>query len=296
MKVFPDKSRGQNFLVDKNILQKIIAAAELKPSDTIIEIGAGQGILTAELAKHAKRVIAFEIDKKLISLLKEKFESFENVEIIEGDILKNIKILNIKYSIFNYKVVANIPYNITSAVLEKFLSAENKPSLLVLMVQREVAERICACPHRYAKRCGRAKPGEMSLLSVMVQYYGQPEIVARVPATAFWPTPKVESAILKIKIRDKEIKEIDFEKKFFQIVKAGFSHRRKMLKNNLVGARFIAPKTINCCRGEGAINCTPIRVEMILSSLGLSPKVRAEELSIEEWKNIVSLWYNKDNE
>ncbi|MEK7508697.1 MAG: 16S rRNA (adenine(1518)-N(6)/adenine(1519)-N(6))-dimethyltransferase RsmA, partial [Patescibacteria group bacterium] len=180
--ITPDHSRGQNFLTDKNILKKIVTAADLQPKETVIEIGAGTGVLTEELAKKVGRVIAFEVDKKLAPLLKEKFINQKNVEIINEDIL------SYKLQVAGYKLVANIPYNITSAILEKFLSAEHKPSLMVFLVQREVAER------------ATAKAGEMSFLSVMVQYYGQPKAVARVPAGAFWPKPKVESAILKISV------------------------------------------------------------------------------------------------
>ena len=258
MKIHPDKSRGQNFLIDKNVLGKIVTAAELKPSDTIIEIGAGTGVLTAELAKQAKKVIAFEIDKKLIPILRENLKDFKNVEIVNEDILR-VGATPCGRPPLRYKIIANIPYNITSAVLEKFLSADCKgevtsPLLMVLMVQREVAERICA------------PSGKMSLLSVMVQYYGQPEIVARVPASAFWPAPKVDSAILKINVGASLVGA----NHFFQIVKAGFSHRRKMLKNNLVGAY---------CN-------TPLQIVDILTKAGLSPTVRAQELSVEDWKKL----------
>lgn len=254
----PDKSRGQHFLIDKNVLSKIVAAAELSKKDMVIEIGAGTGILTAELAKRAGRMVAFEVDRKLVGLLKEKFRDFKNVEIVEGDVLEK------RYEIRDkrYKVVANIPYNITSAVLEKFLSAENKPSLMVLLVQKEVAERICA------------KPGEMSVLSVMVQYYGKPEIIATVPRSAFWPQPKVESAILKIK----DIKEI-FERNFFQIVKAGFSRRRKMLKNTLKSLN-----SLNIKLKGGQLD--EKKIAGILKAIGLPPSVRAQELGVEQWKQL----------
>lgn len=258
----PDKSRGQNFLIDKNVLSKIVAAAELKPSDTVVEIGAGTGILTAELAKRAGQVAAFEVDKKLIPVLQKNLKDFYNIEIINNDILKSLK------SLKDYKIVANIPYNITSAVLEKFLSAQNKPTLMVLLVQREVAERVCA------------KPGEMSILSVTVQYYGEPEIVAVVPPVAFWPRPKVESAILKINVGANGRSPVSInEKFFFQAIKAGFSRRRKMLKNAL--------KSLNSL----SIKLSEKEIVEILAKTGLSPSVRAQELSIREWVKLASCFF-----
>lgn len=257
--IIPDHSRGQNFLTDKNILKKILAAAELQSKETVIEIGAGTGALTEELAARAGRVIAFEIDKKLAPLLKEKFKDFKNVEIVEGDILK-YPISNILTSPF--KVVANIPYNITSAILEKFLSAEHKPSLMALLVQREVAERVCALP------------GEMSFLSAMVQYYGQPKMAARVPAGAFWPKPKVESAILKISDINTAV-DRGFEADFFRLVKLGFSSRRKMLRVNLKNQVEVA------------------ELAEILLSLGLPPTARAQELNVKNWLALVHLTRDK---
>lgn len=288
-KIHPDKSRGQNFLIDKNVLKKIIAAAELKPTDTVIEIGAGTGVLTVELAKRASRVVAFEIDKKLIPVLKEKVRGYKNVEIVEGDVLgfSGVPPLGGERALHQrpkgrtpvYKVVANIPYNITSAVLEKFLSAPNKPSPMILLVQKEVAERICA------------KPGQMSVLSVMVQYYGQPEIVARVPASAFWPRPKVESAILKIIVGATpcgrpQSTGIEFENFFFQVVKAGFSRRRKMLKNNL---KEQSAKNNNLTIKQFRLDSRRLdesKIIEILKAVGLPPTVRAQELGVEEWRKL----------
>lgn len=290
-KIYPDKSLGQNFLIDKNVLAKIIAAAELKPSDKVIEIGAGTGVLTRELAKRVKKVAAFEIDKRLIPCLRDNVREFKNVQIVEEDILSynlepiscNLKnktaghgqqqVMGYRLQDIGFKIVANLPYNITSAVLEKFLSPPIRgsqrgsffrpPSLMVLLVQREVAERICA------------RPGEISVLSVMVQYYGKPEIIAVVPSSAFCPQPKVESAILRIKdIKEiKDIKDIEFERLFFQIVKAGFSRRRKMLKNNLKALKTLKLKFVKK-------QCDIVE---ILKYVGLSSTVRAQELRVEEW-------------
>jgi len=255
----PLKRMGQNFLIDENVLGKIIESAELSKNDTILEIGPGLGILTIELAKRVKRVIAIEKDKILCQALKKILEDqrINNVELINGDIL------NTKYKIqaTSYKLIANLPYYITSPVIRKFLEAGNKPastrggeptrggpSLMILMVQKEVAERICA------------KPPKMSILSVAVQFYAEPEIIDYVSKNCFYPQPKVDSAI--IKIVPKQIPKINTEK-FFALVRAGFSAKRKMLKNNL--STLLEANQLN------------------LEKLGLNPKVRAENLSINDW-------------
>lgn len=258
MLIHPDKSRGQNFLIDKNVLTKIIEAGELKSSDTVLEIGAGTGVLTTELAKQVKKVISFEIDKKLIPVLQENLKDFNDVEIRNESALKATDISE------NYKLIANIPYNITSAILEKFLSAEKPPELMILLVQKEVAERVCAKPR--LRQCSGGQAGEMSILSVMAQYYGEPKIIAKVPPSAFWPAPKVDSAILKIIIK-KRFQATD-EKKFWQIVKAGFSQRRKMLKNNL------------CVLGDEN------KIAEAMREAGIAEKARAQELAVEQWVNL----------
>ena len=225
------KGLGQHFLIDQKILQKIIRVANLKSEDIILEIGPGIGTLTLELAKKVKKVIAIEKDPKMIEILKELLKNLKNVKIIEGDILK---IFNFQFSIFkqipssklqapkNYKLVANIPYYLTSPLIRKFLEAKNPPKLMVLMVQKEVAERICA------------KPPDMNLLAVSVQFYSRPEIISFVSKKSFWPSPKVDSAILRIAPlinTDKKLINADL---FFRIVRAGFSQPRKQILNNLV--------------------------------------------------------------
>lgn len=179
----PSKNYGQNFLVSNAPIQKMIAAAELTSSDTVIEIGPGFGILTCAVAKKVKKVIVFEIEKKLQPYWEEKVKEYKNVEMVWGNVLKKFSVLSSKFSV-SYKVIANIPYHITSDILRLFLEAGHKPERLVLMVQKEVASRICA------------KAGEMSLLSVAVQYYGRPKIVAKVARGSFWPAPKVDSAVI----------------------------------------------------------------------------------------------------
>lgn len=263
--IFPQRQAGQNFLIDKKVLDKIVKTAELKKDDVILEIGAGFGILTQELAKQVKRVIAVELDKRLIEALKEKFAKFKNVEIIHEDILK---IQSVKFKLQNkkYKIVANLPYNITSMILRKFLSEESiKPDKMILLVQREVAERIVA------------QPGQMSLLSVSAQFYSQPKIISIVSNSSFWPKPKVNSAIIKIVLQEID-KKID-EKDFFDLARVGFSSRRKQLKNNL---KKIAKNKI--CEKN---------LEKIFQELNFNFKIRAQELSVGDWIELYkNLYYN----
>lgn len=257
----PNKFMGQNFLVDENVLHKIIETANLptdrqgiKSDDTILEVGPGLGILTLELAQKAKRVIAIEKDENLCEALEKilRDQKINNVEIINEDVLKiqNSEIES-KFKIKNYKLVANIPYYLTSPLIRKFLEAEKQPECMVLMIQKEVAERICA------------KPPKMSLLAVSVQFYAKPEIISLVSKNSFYPVPKVDSAI--IKIIPQRIPKIDAGK-FFELVKMGFSAKRKMLINNLKGFDV---------RGS--------KLEDIFDKIGLDRKLRAENLTIDDW-------------
>jgi 16S rRNA (adenine1518-N6/adenine1519-N6)-dimethyltransferase len=216
--IHPKKYMGQNFLIDENILNKIIDSADLSTKDTVLEIGPGLGILTAELARKAKRVIAVEKDKKMCEVLKDVLKEFKNTEIINADILKTKPV-----GFTNYKIVANIPYYLTSPIIRKFLEAKNRPDMIILMVQKEVAQRITA------------KPPHMNILSIAVQFYAEPKIIDYVLKNSFFPVPKVDSAI--IKIIPKQIPEIDTEK-FFTLIKKGFSAKRKMLKNNIPEANL----------------------------------------------------------
>ena len=257
MKIKLIKHLGQNFLIDKNILEKIIATADIKPNDVILEIGPGTGILTLELAKYAKRVIAVEKDKRMCEFLKNVLiaQNVRNVEIINEDILNYVG--RAMSYIKGYKLVANLPYYITSPVIRKFLETPNKPKLMVLMVQKEVAQRICA------------KPGKMSLLAVAVQFYAKPEIIAYVSKNAFYPVPKVDSAIIKITPRPDVGHAMSYidAKKFFDLVKRGFLAKRKMLKNNIPNINF--------------------------EKIGLNPKCRAEELSVDDWVRLYTILTNK---
>lgn len=258
------KSLGQNFLVDKEALNKIVVAAELKKTDTVIEIGPGLGVLTQELTKHAGEVIAIEKDDELAKKLNVRCQmaNVKNIEILNQDILESdlTKLIKLAPNKASYKLVANIPYYITSKILEKFLAAENKPELIVLLVQKEVAERICA------------EPGNTSVLSISVQYYGEPEIVGIVKSTSFWPQPKVDSAILKISNVRCQMSDVN-EADLFKIVRAGFRSRRKTLVNNLMSGT-------NLSREE---------LFDILDKTGLDKNVRAQELSVEKWVKLCQM-------
>ncbi len=257
----PLKRRGQNFLTNPKILATIIKAGELKKNDIVLEVGPGLGILTQELAKKVRKVIAVEIDTKLTNYLKEKFKNYKNIKIIQGDILK-FKISNLK--IQNYKIIANLPYNITGAVLKKFLSEKPKPKLMVLMIQKEVAERIV---ERSNKR---------SIISLMVKFYGKPEIISYVSKNNFWPRPKVDSSILRIKEINKKYKlKSKEEKKFFKLIRDGFSSPRKQLVNNL--AKIIKKEEI----------------KKIFKKIGFDPKIRAENLNLDNWFTLYKLIYGK---
>ena len=215
----PIKRLGQVFLIKKIYLKKIANNAKVSKEDIVLEVGPGTGNLTIELAKKVKKVIAVEKDKRMCDILKEILakEKIKNVEIVNQDILQFLKK---PFHFYPFKVVANIPYYITSRLIRDFLELKKKPKLIVLLVQKEVAERICA------------KPPFSNLLAISVQFFSFPKIISFVPKEAFWPKPKVDSAILKIVPRKEKI--IKNEKLFFKIVKAGFFQPRKTILNNFV--------------------------------------------------------------
>lgn len=253
----PSKSLGQNFLIDKDALHKIVEAAELAPEDSVLEIGPGLGVLTSELAVQAGSVIAVEKDKRLAGYLRGLFAAEENLKIIEDDFLE----LDLKQAGLGsgFKVVANLPYSITSDAIRKIMEAEPRPSLAVLMVQKEVAERICA------------GPGEMSLLSLSVRYYGTPKFLFKVSKGGFWPSPKVDSAVIKITMDKK--RSAEEAERFFRIARIGFSSPRKQLQNNLSSGLHI-PK-------EKAVG--------LLNAAKINPKARPEELGVEDWERLEAL-------
>jgi 16S rRNA (adenine1518-N6/adenine1519-N6)-dimethyltransferase len=253
----PSKALGQNFLQDKAALQEIVSAADLGPAETVLEIGPGLGSLTRYLALSARSVTAVELDRKLFPALESVLAPYTNVRLVQGDILKLDPAELMPTP--GYIVVANIPYYITSAVIRHLLEAEQRPSRVVLTVQKEVAERICA------------DPGRMSLLALSVQVYGKPVIGTTIPAEAFYPPPKVDSAVLCIEIYSQPVIPADRLAKFFALIKAGFSQKRKTLRNALSGGLRIAT----------------VESEGLLSAAGIDPQRRAETLSLEEWGNLV---------
>jgi 16S rRNA (adenine1518-N6/adenine1519-N6)-dimethyltransferase len=255
------KRLGQNFLLDQTILREIVRIAGVTTEDEVLEIGAGLGSLTRELAVCAKRVAAVEIDSRLVHILKKVMKPFANAAIIEGDILK----LDPKTLVSSpgYLVVANIPYYITSAVIRHLLEAREKPARMVLTVQKEVAERICA------------EPGEMNLLALSVQVYGKPVVEQDIPASAFYPAPEVDSAVLRIELFPAPAIPSAFLGVFFLLAKAGFSQKRKTLRNSL----------------SGGLRLPPSQVETMLKSTEIDPQRRAETLSIKEWAELTEIYY-----
>lgn len=253
----PSRGLGQNFLQENATLQKIVSAAELGPVDDVLEIGPGLGSLTRYLALSARSVTAVELDRKLFPALESVLAPYKNVRLVQGDILKLDPAQLMKTP--GYIVVANIPYYITSMVIRHLLEAEQRPSRVVLTVQKEVAERICAVP------------GKMSLLALSVQVYGKPAIGLTLPAEAFYPAPKVDSAVLTIEVYLQPNLPTDRLDLFFKLIKAGFSQKRKTLRNAISGGLRIAP----------------VEAEEMLSAAGIDPRRRAETLSLEEWGNLV---------
>lgn len=248
---------GQHFLIDETILNTIIESAELSPEDTVVEVGPGLGVLTTELARRARNVIAVELDTQLTSILKRRLADHDNLQLINADILK-VSLPQLLEGKNDYKVVANLPYYITSPVLRYFVEASPKPSLMVVMVQKEVGEAIVA------------GPGKMSLLAVSLQLYGKPSIVAYVPSQSFYPQPKVDSVIIRLDIfAEPTLKVVDV-KGFFETVRHGFSSPRKQLHNSLA-------------HGLGV---KPTEVALLLKKAKIEPRRRAETLSMEEWAGL----------
>jgi len=258
------KRLGQHFLVDEGILGCILSAAELSQEDIVVEVGPGLGMLTKRLAEMAGKVIAVELDSKLASTLAKKLASFPNVSIIHGDILKISPLQLLEDYLTTpeldqgYKVVANLPYYITSPILRHFLEASLKPSFMVVMVQREVGQAIAA------------NPGKMSLLSVKVQFYSKPTLITYVPAKSFYPPPKVDSVVLRLDIYPSPPIEISDVSGFFDMVNRGFRSRRKQLRNSLAQA----------------LAMPPAQVVSLLQKAGIEAKRRAETLSLEEWREL----------
>lgn len=253
----PNKSFGQNFLIDRSILQAIVQTADISADDEILEVGAGTGVLTRELAKQARRVVAVELERDMLTLLQKITQPYANIELVARNLLS----LN-PQSVFEqrpYKLVANLPYYITAPTFRHFLESENAPRLIVVMVQWEVAQRIIATP------------GDLSVLAISVQLYGRPQVVARVPARAFYPAPKVDSAILRVDVSSQAPLLAQERERFFRVVQAGFGEKRKQLHNSLTHGLHYKNEQVRTWLG--------------LANIDVSR--RAETLSIDEW---IQLW------
>lgn len=258
----PKKRLGQHFLVDESILQQIADAAELEATDWILEIGPGRGALTRFVAPRCEKLFAVELDHDLVIRLEEEFSRSEGVSILEANVLEIEQREMLEATGFaehGYKIVANIPYYITAPIIKTFLSVPAQPQLLVLMVQKEVGERLAA------------KAGDTSLLSVMAQYYADVEYLLTVPPTAFDPPPKVESAL--IRLRPKRRPEATADRAFFRVVRIGFAARRKTLSNNL----------------QNGLHRERADVEAALFACALSADIRAQALTLEEWERLVQI-------
>lgn len=258
-KIRPNRRLGQSFLVDHKALAKVVAAADLTGEETILEIGAGLGALTCRLAEAARRVVAVEVDQRLQPVLREVISRYENVRLVYGDILE----LDLTTLIGEgeYAVIANIPYNITSVLIRRLLEAEKSAERMVLTVQREVAERIVA------------RPGSLSLLAVSVQIYGKPQIAALIPAEAFYPKPKVDSAVLRVDVQPKALVAQELLPTLFRLARAGFGQKRKQLRNALAGGLHVSPSVV---------------MEW-LEKAAIPPKARAQELGLDAWAQLAQV-------
>ena len=253
----PKKSLGQHWLKDPEILADIAEAAELTGDDVVLEIGPGLGTLTSRLLARANSVIAVEFDADLARKLPGQFPG-KNLEVFNEDILQ----FDLNQLPKNYKVVANVPYYITSKIVEKLMTAENKPSIAVLLVQKEVAERIAA------------DPGNMSVLSVSVQIFAEAELDIEVPRQFFTPPPKVDSQVVVLRTCNSPLIASEDQRDFFRIVKAGFSAKRKKLRSSL----------------SGGLGINKSVAEELLKNAGISPDARAEDLAIEDWRRLLKEW------
>lgn len=263
------KSLGQHFLKDQTVIEHILGVAEITPEEKILEIGPGTGALTEKLIERVKKVIAIELDHHMVEYLTQTLEASQGFSLLEANVLEvdlNELLVQAGFESRGYKIVANLPYYITAPIIRTLLSLKITPKSLILMVQKEVAERMTA------------KPGSMSLLSLMVQYYADARIVFTVPATAFDPAPTVESAV--IELRPMRIYDDEQDRRLFRIARAGFAARRKTLANNFASSFQIER----------------MRIEQALSSLGLRTDIRAQALSVADWRGLVPVIENLERE
>lgn len=255
----PSKGLGQNFLSDPKILSRIVEAADLTGTEHVLEIGPGLGSLTRYLALSAGQVTAVELDRKMFPILQHLMLAYPNVHLVQGDILEQDPQQLMGKS--GYSVVANIPYYITAAIIRHLLSSPCRPANLILTVQQEVAARICA------------KPGDLSLLALSIQVYGQPAMLFKIPAGAFYPPPNVDSAVLEIALYPDPLIPEEQLDAFFRLTKAGFSQKRKTLRNSL----------------SSGLHLPTVEVEAALRTAGIDPQRRAETLTIPEWRELVKV-------
>ena len=259
----PQKSLGQNFLIDSTALENIVRAAEVAPTQNVLEIGPGVGSLTRYLAGAAHKVVAVELDSALVPALQSVLSDWENVSIIQGDILDLDPAELMQGE--SYQVVANIPYYITSALIRHLLESGNPPQRLVLTIQKEVAERICATD-------------KYSLLALSIQVYGKPTTVLQIPAGAFYPPPKVDSKVIRIDLYDQPLVPVEHLDTFFKLAKAGFSQKRKTLLNAL----------------SGGLGISKDDVRALLTRAAIDPQRRAETLQIHEWGNLAEAFLKEN--
>lgn len=257
------KSLGQNFLKDENVIEEIFAVAGVSSTDWVFEIGPGTGALTFQLVSRVEKLLAIELDHTLALRLQKQFVDSKKVSIVEGNILDMYLEELLRGAGFTehpYKIIANIPYYITAPIIRTLLALSSPPVSLTLMVQNEVAERLAA------------KPGDMSLLSVMAQYYATVEKKVFVPKEAFTPVPKVDSAVMYIV--PKRVYDAEIDRQIFRLVRAGFAARRKILANNLATSFALSRETVTAR----------------LVTLGLRADIRAQALSVSDWERLATLW------
>ena len=255
------KSLGQHFLADRAILRRIVAAAALGPDDLVVEVGPGSGVLTRPLVERAGHVFAIEIDPALAEALPNRLGNPSNLTVIHGD-ARTVELPALSAGGHGFKIVSNLPYYAANPILRHFLEGPSRPSLMVVMVQREVANNIVA------------QPGKMGLLSVAVQFYAAARMVCAVPPQAFRPPPKVASAVVRLDLLEQPAVDVDDPQRFFDLVRAGFAAPRKQLRNSLSHGLSL----------PGSV------ADDLLETAGVSGKRRAETLTLEEWAQVYRAW------
>ena len=263
-----NKALGQNFLINANVIENIVESSNIKREDLVIEIGPGLGTLTKYLLEKAGRVICVELDKRMIEILKDRFKNFDNLEILNQDILEvNLNELinkeKEKYNLQNVKVVANLPYYITTPIIMKLLEQELKLDSITVMIQKEVADRLIAIP-------GKKNTGA---ITYTIYYYAEAEEILEVPNSSFIPAPEVTSKVIKLKLRKEKPIQVKNEELMFKIIKLAFSQRRKTLVNSLVNSKIFSSKE---------------EAEKILKEIKLDKNIRAEKLSLQDFASIAN--------